>query len=92
MDEETIILILGVIIGIANGIIVNINKPILAETVFFFSLSGGLIYQIATGKIMNYFQDAVEAIFELFFVGLVDILVVSIFPMIITGLLIKLII
>ncbi len=83
------VLVIALIVGVSNGIIVNINKPILGETIILLPIAGGVVYSIITGEIKRIFEDVIEAIVGFMFLSLVFILGLSIIPMIITGLLIR---
>jgi hypothetical protein len=86
----TLMIWIGVTIGIINGVIVNTNKEILQYSVAFLPLAGGLLYSIINGDIADLFQDFVGSIVSFFFLSWVGILFVSILTMLPVGLIVYL--
>lgn len=90
-DKFYFALIISLVVGISNGIIVNLNKPLLLDTIIIFPLIGGVVHSIVTGGILHFFDDVIESLVYFGFLCFVFILGISIIPMLITGILLNVI-
>lgn len=84
-DKFDFALIISLIVGISNGIVVNLKKPLLMNTIVIFPLIGGVVHSIVSGNILHCFDDVVESLVYFGFLCFVFILGISIIPMLITG-------
>jgi len=84
-DKFDFALIISLIVGISNGIVVNLKKPLLMDTIVIFPLIGGIVHSIVSGNILHFFNDVVESLVHFVFLCFVFILGISIIPMLITG-------
>lgn len=85
IDKSSSIITIGIIIGIFNGIVVNIDKSFYFNTVEILPILGVVVYSVITGYIYRVFDDILISI--LYFVEFyVHILIISVIPMVFVGL------